>query len=101
MSMPRRSLIGFLLVATIIACAAPQRSTEERASGESRPGASGSSGPKRFVAAIRGFPKSVSPTIDAAGAGSTAGLREVGQLVNIGLTTSGRDGKLVPRLAQA
>jgi peptide/nickel transport system substrate-binding protein len=101
MRMPRRGLISLLLLTIVVACGAPQRPAEQRASGETRPGMTGSSGTKRFVAAIRGFPKSVSPTIDAAGAGSTAGLREVGQLVNVGLTTAGRDGNLVPRLAEA
>jgi peptide/nickel transport system substrate-binding protein len=53
------------------------------------------------VAAIRGYPKSVSTTIDSAGAGSTAGLREVSQLVSVGLTIMGGEGHLIPRLAES
>jgi peptide/nickel transport system substrate-binding protein len=99
MWMPRRTLLLLLLLA-VVACGAPQRTADQRSPGDTRAGTSASTGTKRFVAAIRGFPKTVSPNIDAAGAGSTAGLREVGQLVNVGMTTSGRDGRIVARMAE-
>jgi peptide/nickel transport system substrate-binding protein len=56
---------------------------------------------KRVVAAIRGYPKSVAVSIDGAGLGSTAGLREVEQLLHNGLATLDNDGRLQPRLAEA
>ncbi len=88
------------LSALVLGCGEPQSSPSERGAADTRPSAAVPVAPKRFVAAIRGYPKSVSPTIDAAGAGSTAGVREVAQLLHSGLTVAGADGRPTGRLAE-
>lgn len=91
-------LVSIALVG--VGCSAPDRA--QKVDGQSQGSAAAVTAvvPKRFTAAIRGYPKSVSPMIDGAGPGSTAGLREVDQLVNAGLTVLDGDGRLTPRLAE-
>src|SRR4051794_9544546 len=95
-----RAGVYLSLLVIVCGCAAPQATAPSRSTRGTADVATRSTGPKRFVAAIRGFPKSLSPTVDAAGAGSTAGVREVAQLLNSGLSVNGSDGGLIPRLAE-
>jgi peptide/nickel transport system substrate-binding protein len=86
----------------IAACTAPARPSEPAP--EARTGAAAPSGeragPKRLTAAIRGYPKSVSLAIDAAGAGSTAGIPFVEQMLNDGFAVLDHQDQLRPRLAE-
>lgn len=86
-----------LLVTAIGGCAAPPGGVSSR----SESPAAERVGSKRFTAAIRGFPQSVSTMIDGAGAGATAGLREVQELLNAGMGIADGEGRLRPQLAEA
>jgi peptide/nickel transport system substrate-binding protein len=58
--------------------------------------------PKRITAAIRGDPKTLHEPINvASGGASTAGVREIEQMVNAGLTNLDSQGELRPQLAEA
>ncbi len=58
-------------------------------------------GPKRITAGIRGDPKTLSDSINfAAGGSSVAGVREIENLLNAGLTVSRPDGTQGPQLAE-
>src|SRR5438128_2205688 len=92
-----RTMAILLLVGLVVAACGPARSDEPH----SAPPADQRVGPKRFTAAIRGFPQSVSTMIDSAGAGSTAGLREVQELLNSSVAISDGDGRLRPQLAES
>jgi peptide/nickel transport system substrate-binding protein len=59
------------------------------------------SGPKRIIAAIKGDPFTLSEAVNGAGSGSVDGIREVEQLVHIGLVTIDGDGRVVPRLVDS
>jgi peptide/nickel transport system substrate-binding protein len=86
----------------LAACTAPARPTEPASpagSGAAAPAAERAA-PKRLTAAIRGYPKSVSLAIDAAGAGSTAGIPFVEQMLNDGLVVLDHQDQLRPRLAE-
>jgi peptide/nickel transport system substrate-binding protein len=72
--------IGSLIVT---GCAAVQPAADAGAGME---GQRTSTVPKRITAAIRGEPSTLSSIIDSSGVGSTAGLNEVEELVNVGLT---------------
>ncbi len=98
----RGRLRGALFVCCLVlavGCAAPSRPNNEQPASGAAPAER--SGPKRLTAAIRGYPKSVSVAIDAAGAGSTAGLRNVEQMLNDGFAVLDNESRLQPRLAEA
>jgi peptide/nickel transport system substrate-binding protein len=96
----RRIGFGWLALLLIIAaCASPTPSPQVDSPSTTAQGERAAA--KRVVAAIRGYPKSVAVAIDGAGLGSTAGIREVEQLLHNGLGTLDNDGKLLPRLAEA
>lgn len=90
--------LGLVLALVVLGCAAHQEArtpAADSASSVVRPAV------KRFTAAIRSYPKSVSVTIDSVAAGGAAGLAEVAQLTNGGLSIIDGDGRLRPQLAEA
>jgi peptide/nickel transport system substrate-binding protein len=99
--MARRVRIAVCVVSVLaaVACAAPPRQAAEVPASGAAPGERAA--PQRLTAAIRGYPKSLSVTIDAAGAGSTAGLRNVEQMLNDGFAVLDNEGQFQPRLAEA
>jgi peptide/nickel transport system substrate-binding protein len=97
-----RALLWVVCVALFAACAAPARPGEPApgsGNGATAPAAERAA-PKRLTAAIRGYPKSVSLAIDAAGAGSTAGIPFVEQMLNDGFAVLDDQDQLRPRLAE-
>ncbi len=99
--MCRRLWTSILVCCALLAgaCAAPSRPAGDLPT--SGAAVTQRATPKRLTAAIRGYPKSVSVAIDAAGAGSTAGLRNVEQMLNDGFAVLDNEGRLQPRLAEA
>src|SRR3989442_415049 len=80
------------------ACAPPPSAQQSPSSSE----APKPSAPKRVVAAIRGDPRTLSDAINfAAGGSSSAGVREIEQLLNTGLGILDPRGDLQPGLAEA
>jgi len=98
---PRRLRIAGCVISVLaaVACAAPARQAPDTTTGNAP--AAERAAPKRLTAAIRGYPKSVSVAIDATGAGSTAGVRNVEQMLNDGFAVLDNEGQLQPRLAEA
>ncbi len=97
---PRASIVvAFALALAVAGCGAPPSPRAESSPSDAL--AAERAGLKRFTAAVRGFPQSVSTMIDAAGVGSTAGLREVQELLNAGLGITDSEGRLRPQLAEA
>ncbi len=86
------------LIVAITSCApAPASAPRSGSGGE----AAKPSAPKRIVAAVRGDPRTLSDAINNAAAGSTsAGVRELEQLVNSGLLVVDLQGNLKPQLAE-
>lgn len=97
-----RAVLGLVCLVVIAACTAPVRPTEPASGPRSGAGppVAERSAPKRLTAAIRGYPKSVSVAIDAAGAGSTAGIPFVEQMLNDGFAVLDHEDQLRPRLAE-
>lgn len=92
-------MVAFTLAIAVAGCGVPGSPRAESSPSDAL--TAERAGPKRFTAAIRGFPQSVSTMIDSAGAGSTAGLREVQELLNAGLGITDSEGRLRPQLAEA
>lgn len=104
MSAWTRSFGVLLAVAALVsACAPPSRSDIARgAQSEAASRPSGAVAPKRIVAAIRGDPHTLSDAINfASGGSSSAGVREIEQLLHAGLARLDVRGELLPQLAEA
>jgi hypothetical protein len=98
-SLSRGSFVVALCTVILIstACAPPAPGGPSQPAPSQAPAA-----PKRLTAAIRGDPKSLSEPISNAAVGSsTAGIREVEQMVNSGLVVLDSKGELRPQLAEA
>jgi len=99
-----RFVVAFLAIALIgTACAPPPSSTTPSAStSASQPAeAPKPAAPKHITAAIRGDPHTLSEAANvAAGGSSSAGVRELEQLVNAGLLLADNTGELRPLLAE-
>src|SRR5690348_5455221 len=92
--------IGLLIVVVMFTSCGPQSGSSPGRSGAQAP-APGAA-PKRIVAAIRGDPRTMSDAINfAAGGSSSAGVREIEQLLNTGLGILDPKGDLQPGLAEA
>ena len=94
------SVVGVLLVMAVLATScAPPPSLAPSASAPSSEAPR--RGPTRIVAAVRGDPRTMSDGINNAMSGSTsAGVREIEQLVNSGLGVMDPKGELRPQLAE-
>ena len=94
------SVVGVLLVMAVLAtsCAPPPGSAPSASAPSSE---APRRGPTRIVAAVRGDPRTMSDGINNAMSGSTsAGVREIEQLVNSGLGVMDPKGELRPQLAE-
>lgn len=103
MSAWTRSFGVLLAVAALVsACTPPSRSDVPRgAQSEAASRPSGAVAPKRIVAAIRGDPHTLSDAINfASGGSSSAGVREIEQLLHAGLARLDVRGELLPQLAE-
>src|SRR3954462_10871306 len=99
--MRARQLVVFLsaLILAISACSPQPSRAPTGATGDQ---AAPQAAPKRIVAAVRGDPRTLSDAINNAAAGSTsAGVRELEQLVNSGLLVLDLQGNLQPMLAES
>jgi len=99
--MRARQLVVFLsaLILAISACSPQPSRAPTGATGDQ---AAPQAAPKRIVAAVRGDPRTLSDSINNAASGSTsAGVRELEQLVNAGLLNIDLEGNLRPMLAEA
>jgi peptide/nickel transport system substrate-binding protein len=95
-----RVVVLFAVAVVVAACASPPESATPA---PSQPGAAAQpTAPKRITAAIRGDPKTMNEPINmAAGGSSSAGVRELEQLLNTGLLLLDPQGQLRPQLAEA
>lgn len=99
--MPRGSLVVALLAIAMaaMACAPPPQGGPPGASNQ---GSSAPVAPKRLTVAIRGDPKVLfEPINSAAGGSSSAGVREIEQMLNSGLVVLDSAGELRPQLAES
>src|SRR5207249_3441336 len=87
------------LAVVVTSCAAPPASPPPASS---QPGAAAPpAAPKRINSVIRGDPRTLSEPVNAAAGGSTsAGVRELEQLVNAGLGYVDNHNELRPQLAE-
>jgi peptide/nickel transport system substrate-binding protein len=93
----------FLVVAVGLAGCAPARTggPAPGAPGDTAAAAPRTQAPKRITAAIRGDPKTLNEAINfASGSASSAGVREIEQLLNSGLNLATVHGTTVPLLAE-
>jgi len=97
-----RFVVAFLAVALIgTACASPPSSTTAPTTGSQSAEAPKPASPKHITAAIRGDPHTLNePANVAAGGSSSAGVRELEQLVNAGFLLADNTGELRPLLAE-
>src|SRR5438552_3252650 len=86
--------------AVLLGCApAPQASPGAAPAQQAAP-VSTSSGPKRVVASVRGDPFTIADSINAAGGGRVAGVRDLEMLTNSGLGLVDPQGQMLPLLAE-
>jgi peptide/nickel transport system substrate-binding protein len=96
-------LLSLLAVATACAPAAPSSAPTASSSSPSQPVAVAPppAAPKRITAAIRGDPKLLFEAANAAAGGSSsAGVREIEQLLNAGLVVADTSGGVRPQLLE-
>src|SRR3954463_3431576 len=94
-------LVGALVALVVVATScSPPPSGKPTAAGNAdapRPAAQ-----KRIIAAVRGDPRTLSDAVNfAAGGSSSAGVREIEQLLSTGLLILDPKGELQPGLAEA
>ena len=95
----RHLSVGILtLLILVLGCAPPR---QETSTASSQPAPVSAPGPKRVTAAIRGDPFTIADSINSAGGGRVAGVRDIEQLVNSGLAMTDPGGQLQPVLAEA
>jgi peptide/nickel transport system substrate-binding protein len=95
--MRRRFYVLCGLALVLVSCA-PQQGAPSVSTTSNEPA---SAAPKRIVAAIRGDPRILSDAINfASGGSSSAGVREIEQLLNGGLSLLDARGELQPQLAE-
>ncbi len=101
--MVRIGQVTLLILAVVVTGCGPARPSGS-ASGPAQEGATAArpQAMKRITAAIRGDPKTLNEAINfAAGGASSAGVREIEQLLNSGLAVATTHGTLEPLLAEA
>ncbi|MPZ13609.1 MAG: hypothetical protein GEU73_04165 [Chloroflexi bacterium] len=96
----RFTIVALVAVLLLAACAAPGPTDVGSAADPSAAGTS--AGPKSITAAVRGDPRTLSDAINfAAGGSSSAGVREIEQLLHAGMLLLDIQGELQPQLAEA